>query len=92
MGKIQMATPLVEMDGDEMTRILWGWIKEELLSPFLDLNTEYYDLGLKYRDETNDKVTLAAAEAIKKYKVGVKCATITPNASQSRRISFKRNV
>lgn len=82
MGKIQMATPLVEMDGDEMTRILWGWIKEELLSPFLDLNTEYYDLGLKYRDETNDKVTLAAAEAIKKYKVGVKCATITPNAAR----------
>ena len=82
MGKIQMATPLVEMDGDEMTRILWGWIKEELLSPFLDLNTEYYDIGLKYRDETNDKVTLAAAEAIKKYKVGVKCATITPNAAR----------
>ena len=82
MGKIQMATPLVEMDGDEMTRILWRWIKEELLSPFLDLNTEYYDLGLKYRDETNDKVTLAAAEAIKKYKVGVKCATITPNAAR----------
>ena len=82
MGKIQMATPLVEMDGDEMTRILWGWIKEELLSPFLDLNTEYYDLGLKYRDETKDEVTLAAAEAIKKYKVGVKCATITPNAAR----------
>ena len=80
MGKIQMATPLVEMDGDEMTRILW--IKEELLSPFLDLNTEYYDLGLKYRDETKDEVTLAAAEAIKKYKVGVKCATITPNAAR----------
>lgn len=82
MGKIQMATPLVEMDGDEMTRILWRWIKEELLSPFLDLNTEYYDLGLKYRDETKDEVTLAAAEAIKKYKVGVKCATITPNAAR----------
>lgn len=82
MGKIQMATPLVEMDGDEMTRILWRWIKEELLSPFLDLNTEYYDLGLKYRDETKDEVTSAAAEAIKKYKVGVKCATITPNAAR----------
>lgn len=82
MGKIQMAIPLVEMDGDEMTRILWGWIKEELLFPFLDLNTEYYDLGLKYRDHTNDEVTLAAAEAIKKYKVGVKCATITPNAAR----------
>lgn len=82
MGKIQMAIPLVEMDGDEMTRILWGWIKEELLFPFLDLNTEYYDLGLKYRDHTNDEVTLAAAEAIKKYKVGVKCATITPNTAR----------
>ena len=82
MEKIKMTTPLVEMDGDEMTRILWGWIKEELLSPFLDLNTEYYDLGLKYRDETKDEVTLAAAEAIKKYKVGVKCATITPNAAR----------
>ncbi len=82
MGKIQMEIPLVEMDGDEMTRILWGWIKEELLFPFLDLNTEYYDLGLKYRDATNDEVTLAAAEAIKKYKVGVKCATITPNAAR----------
>lgn len=90
MGKIQMATPLVEMDGDEMTRILWGWIKEELLSPFLDLNTEYYDLGLKYRDETNDKVTLAAAEAIKKYKVGVKCATITPNAARVEEYHLKK--
>ena len=82
MGKIQMATPLVEIDGDEMTRILWRWIKEVLISTFLDLNTEYYDLGLKYRDETKDEVTLAAAEAIKKYKVGVKCATITPNAAR----------
>ena len=82
MGKIQMATPLVEMDGDEMTRILWRWIKEELLSPFLDLNTEYYDLGLKHRNETNDQVTLDAAKATKKYKVAVKCATITPNAAR----------
>ena len=89
MGKIQMATPLVEMDGDEMTRILWGWIKEELLSPFLELNTEYYDLGLKYRDETKDEVTLAAAEAIKKYKVGVKCATITPNAARVKEYDLK---
>ena len=89
MGKIQMATPLVEMDGDEMTRILWGWIKEELLYPFLELNTEYYDLGLKYRDETKDEVTLAAAEAIKKYKVGVKCATITPNAARVKEYDLK---
>ena len=79
MDKIQMTTPLVEMDGDEMTRILWKMIKEELLLPFIDLNTEYYDLGLKYRNETEDQVTIEAAEATKKYGVAVKCATITPN-------------
>ncbi|MGL4771989.1 MAG: NADP-dependent isocitrate dehydrogenase [Clostridium sp.] len=82
MEKIKMNTPLVEMDGDEMTRILWGMIKEELLNPFIELNTEYYDLGLEYRNQTNDKVTVDAAEAIKKYGVGVKCATITPNAAR----------
>ena len=81
MEKIKMSTPLVEMDGDEMTRIIWGAIKEELLNPFIELNTEYYDLGLEYRNETNDKVTVDSAEAIKKYKVGVKCATITPNGA-----------
>ena len=80
MAKIQMKTPLVEMDGDEMTRILWQWIKEELLLPYVDLKTEYYDLGLVNRDKTDDQVTVAAAEANKKYGVGVKCATITPNA------------
>ena len=67
MGKIKMTTPLVEMDGDEMTRVIWGIIKEELLNPFIDLKTEYYDLGIEYRNETNDKVTVEAAEAIKKY-------------------------
>jgi len=82
MDKIQMTTPLVEMDGDEMTRILWQYIKDELLFPFIDLKTEYYDLGLPYRDETNDQVTIDAAEACKKYGVGVKCATITPNAAR----------
>ena len=77
-----MATPLVEMDGDEMTRILWKMIKDELILPFVDLKTEYYDLGLEHRNETNDQVTIDAANATKKYKVAVKCATITPNAAR----------
>ena len=79
MGKIKMANPIVEMDGDEMTRVLWQIIKDDLLTPFVDLNMEYYDLGLPKRDETRDKITWEAAEAIKKHHVGVKCATITPN-------------
>ena len=82
MEKIKMTTPLVEMDGDEMTRVLWQWIKEELLCPFVELNTEYYDLGLPNRDTTGDQVTMAAALANKKYGVSVKCATITPNAQR----------
>ncbi len=82
MEKIKMKTPLVEMDGDEMTRILWKLIKEELLLPFLDLKTEYFDLGIQKRDETDDQITVDAAEATKKYGVAVKCATITPNASR----------
>ena len=82
MEKIKMTTPLVEMDGDEMTRVLWQWIKEELLCPFVELNTEYYDLGLPNRDATGDQVTMAAALANKKYGVSVKCATITPNAQR----------
>lgn len=82
MEKIQMKTPLVEMDGDEMTRVLWKLIKEELLTPFIDLKTEYYDLGLKNRDQTNDQVTTDSALATKKYGVAVKCATITPNAAR----------
>ncbi|MDL2289646.1 NADP-dependent isocitrate dehydrogenase [Clostridia bacterium OttesenSCG-928-F22] len=80
--KIQMKTPLVEIDGDEMTRIIWQMIKDELLTPYIDLKTEYYDLGLPYRDETKDQVTVDAGNAIKKYGVGVKCATITPNAQR----------
>ena len=82
MEKIKMATPLVEMDGDEMTRILWQIIKDELLNPFIELNTEYYDLGLEYRNATDDQVTVDSAEATKKYGVAVKCATITPNAAR----------
>lgn len=82
MEKIKMTTPLVEMDGDEMTRILWKMIKDELILPFVDLKTEYYDLGLPNRDATADKVTMDAALANKKYGVSVKCATITPNAQR----------
>ena len=89
MKKITMNTPLVEMDGDEMTRILWAMIKDELLNPFIDLKTEYYDLGLEYRNETDDSVTVLAAEAIKKYGVGVKCATITPNAARVKEYNLK---
>ncbi|MCI6420855.1 MAG: NADP-dependent isocitrate dehydrogenase [Blautia sp.] len=89
MEKIKMTTPLVEMDGDEMTRILWKIIKEELLEPYIDLNTEYYDLGLEYRNETNDQVTIDAANATKKYKVAVKCATITPNAARMEEYHLK---
>ncbi|MBP5303847.1 MAG: NADP-dependent isocitrate dehydrogenase [Clostridia bacterium] len=90
MDKIQMKTPLVEMDGDEMTRILWQMIKDKLLLPFVDLKTEYYDLGLKNRDATDDAVTVQAAEAIKKYGVGVKCATITPNAQRVEEYNLKK--
>ena len=82
MEKIKMTTPLVEMDGDEMTRILWQWIKDILINPYVDLNTEYYDLGLENREKTKDKVTFDSAEATKKYGVAVKCATITPNAAR----------
>ena len=82
MNKIQMTTPLVEMDGDEMTRILWQWIKDILILPYVDLKTEYYDLGLAKREETKDQITIDSAEATKKYGVAVKCATITPNAAR----------
>lgn len=89
MEKIKMTTPLVEMDGDEMTRVIWSMIKEELIDPFIELKTEYYDLGIEYRNETDDKVTIEAAEAIKKYGVGVKCATITPNADRIKEYNLK---
>ena len=89
MSKIAMKTALVEMDGDEMTRILWGMIKDELLTPYIDLNTEYYDLGLKKRNETDDKITIEAAERTKELGVAVKCATITPNAARVKEYDLK---
>ncbi|HZK70059.1 MAG TPA: NADP-dependent isocitrate dehydrogenase, partial [Clostridia bacterium] len=88
--KIKMTTPLVEMDGDEMTRIIWADIKEILLKPYIDLNLECYDLGLTYRDETADQVTIDASNAIKKYGVGVKCATITPDAGRMTEYKLKK--
>ena len=89
MAKIQMITPLVEMDGDEMTRILWKMIKDELILPFVDLKSEYYDLGLKHRDETDDRVTVESANATKRLGVAVKCATITPNAARVKEYDLK---
>ncbi len=89
MTKIQMTTPLVEMDGDEMTRIIWQMIKDILIYPYVDLKSEYYDLGLPYRNETNDQVTIDSAEATKKYGVAVKCATITPNAARMPEYNLK---
>lgn len=88
--KIQMKTPLVEMDGDEMTRIIWKMIKDILICPYVDLKTEYYDLGLKHRDETGDQVTIDSAQATKKYGVAVKCATITPNAARVKEYGLKQ--
>ena len=90
MKKIEMKTPLVEIDGDEMTRILWKMIKDELILPFVDLKSEYYDLSLPNRDDTDDKVTVESAEAIKRLGVGVKCATITPNEDRMKEYSLKK--
>ncbi|HBQ64778.1 MAG TPA: NADP-dependent isocitrate dehydrogenase [Clostridiales bacterium] len=90
MSKIKMQNPVVEMDGDEMTRILWAMIKEILLDPYVDLKTEYYDLGLKHRDQTEDRVTTEAALAIRRHRVGVKCATITPNAQRVEEYNLKK--
>ncbi len=90
MTKIEMKTPLVEMDGDEMTRVIWKIIKDELIEPFVDLKTEYYDLGLKHRDETDDQVTRNSAEATKRLGVAVKCATITPNAARVKEYDLKK--
>ncbi len=89
MDKIKMTNPIVEMDGDEMTRILWKMIKEHLLEPFVELNTEYYDLGLEHRNATDDQVTVDSANAVKKHKVAVKCATITPNAARMTEYDLK---
>ncbi len=90
MDKIKMTTPIVEMDGDEMTRILWKMIKDELLLPYIDLNTDYYDLGLEHRNETDDQVTIDSANATKKYGVAVKCATITPNQARMSEYNLKQ--
>ncbi|MCA9851160.1 MAG: NADP-dependent isocitrate dehydrogenase, partial [Dehalococcoidia bacterium] len=82
MAKIPVKNPVVELDGDEMTRIIWGFIKERLILPYLDIKLEYYDLGMEHRDATDDQVTIDAAEAIKRHGVGVKCATITPDEAR----------
>jgi isocitrate dehydrogenase len=90
MAKIKVKTPVVELDGDEMTRIIWAWIRERLILPYLDIDLEYYDLGIQKRDETEDKITVESARAIKKYGVGVKCATITPDEARVEEFSLKR--
>src|SRR5205085_9023387 len=82
MAKIKVKTPVVELDGDEMTRIIWGFIKDKLILPYLDIDLKYYDLGIEYRDQTDDQVTVDAANAIRQYGVGVKCATITPDEAR----------
>ena len=92
MNKIKVKNPIVELDGDEMTRIIWSRIKDELILPFLDLDLKYYDLGIMKRDETDDQITKDAAEAIKKYNVGVKCATITPDEDRVEEFGLKKNV
>ena len=90
MSKIKVANPVVELDGDEMTRIIWKFIKDKLIVPYLDVDIKYYDLGMEYRDETNDQVTIDAAEAIKKYGVGIKCATITPDEARVKEFNLKQ--
>ena len=89
-SKIKVANPVVEIDGDEMTRIIWQDIKDKLIKPYLDLNIQYFDLGMEYRDKTNDQVTLDAANAIKKCKVGIKCATITPDEARVKEFNLKK--
>jgi len=88
--KIKVEIPVVELDGDEMTRVIWQWIKDKLIFPYLDLKIEYYDLGLPYRDKTDDQVTIDAANAIKKYNVGIKCATITPDEARVEEFKLKK--
>lgn len=89
--KIKVKNPVVELDGDEMTRIIWKDIKDKFIHPYLDIDLKYYDLGLEYRDETNDQVTIDSAEAIKKYSVGVKCATITPDEARVKEFNLKQS-
>ncbi len=90
MDKITVKNPVVELDGDEMTRIIWGWIKERLILPYLKIDLAYYDLGIQYRDKTDDQVTIDAADAIKEYGVGVKCATITPDEARVEEFGLKK--
>ena len=90
MDKIKVLNPVVELDGDEMTRIIWKMIREQLILPFLDIDIKYYDLGIEYRDATDDQVTVDAAYAIKKYKVGIKCATITPDEARMVEFGLKK--
>ena len=90
MNKISVANPVVELDGDEMTRIIWSFIKDKLILPYVDLDIKYYDLGMEHRDATNDQVTIDAAEAIKKYNVGIKCATITPDEGRVEEFGLKK--
>src|SRR3982751_6184906 len=90
MAKIKVANPVVELDGDEMTRIIWQFIREKLIKPYLEIDLKYYDLGMEYRDKTGDEVTIQAAEAIKKYGVGVKCATITPDEARVKEFGLRQ--
>src|SRR3954449_8942928 len=90
MAKIKVKNPIVELDGDEMTRIIWQWIRERLVQPYLDIDLLYYDLSVEKRDETDDKITVEAAEAIKKHGVGVKCATITPDEARGKEFNLKK--
>ena len=90
MTKIKVANPVVELDGDEMTRIIWDFIKQKLILPYLDIDLKYYDLGIEERDRTNDQITIDSAEAIKKYGVGVKCATITPDEQRVEEFGLKQ--
>ncbi len=90
MKKIKVANPVVEMDGDEMTRVIWSFIKEKLILPYLDIDIKYFDLGIEHRDKTEDKVTVEAANAIKKYSVGIKCATITPDEERVKEFKLKK--
>src|SRR5579875_3451902 len=90
MAKIKVKTPVVELDGDEMTRIIWGFIKDKLILPYLDIDLKYYDLGVEYRDQTDDQITIDAANAIRQYGVGVKCATITPDEARVEEFGLKK--
>ena len=92
MNKVLVENPVVELDGDEMTRVIWKLIKDELIHPWLDVDLKYYDLSIESRDKTDDKITVDAAEAIKKYKVGIKCATITPDEARVEEFDLKKNV